>query len=187
MADRFFTTELPGKSNLLHFNVKCFLCLEMEPTLSSYFIYWFTNSFIRHLCAQWSEAKAGDALSRILQWLSSSPTLDCILSPWIQGKEIRPVIPKGNGPWIFIGRIDAEVGAPILWPPEMRNWHIGKNLGAGKDYRQEEKWWGMTEDEMVGWHHRFNGHESVQTPGDSKGQGSLGCCSPWHCRELDMV
>ena len=72
-------------------------------------------------------------------------------------KEIQPVHPTGNQPWIFIGRTDVEAETPILWPPDVKNWLIGKYPNAGKDWRQEEK--GMTEDEMVGWHHRLNGHE----------------------------
>ena len=69
-------------------------------------------------------------------------------------KEIKPVNPRGNQPQIFIGRTDAE--APILWPPDAKNWLIGKAPDAGKDWGQEEK--GTTEDEMAGWHHRLNGH-----------------------------
>ena len=92
-------------------------------------------------------------------------------------KEIKPVNPQGNQPWIVIGRTDVEAEAPILWPPDAKNWLIGKNPDAGKDWRQEEKW--MTEDEMVGWCHWLNGHEFEQTPGDSEGQESLVCCSPW--------
>ena len=72
-------------------------------------------------------------------------------------KEIQSVYPKRNQPWIFIARTDAEAETPILWPPDAKNWLIGKDPDAGKDWRQEEK--GMTEDEMVGWHHRINGHE----------------------------
>ena len=80
-------------------------------------------------------------------------TLECALAC----KEIQTVHPKGNQSWIFIGRTDAEIEAPILWPPDAKNWLIGKNPDAGKDWISEEK--GMTEDEMVGWHHRLNGHE----------------------------
>ena len=76
-------------------------------------------------------------------------TLDC--------KEIQPVHPKGNQSWIFIGRTDAEAETPILWPPDVKNWLIWKDPDAGKDWRWEEK--GTTEDQMVGWHHRHNGHE----------------------------
>jgi len=75
----------------------------------------------------------------------------------VLSKEIQPVHPKGNQPWIFIGKTDAEAEAPTLWPPDVKNWLIGKDPDGGKDWGQEEK--GMTEDEMVGWHHRLNGHE----------------------------
>ena len=84
---------------------------------------------------------------------------------------------KGNQPWIFTGRADAEAEAPILWPPDVKNWLIGKDPDAGKDWRQEEK--ETTEDELVGWHHRLDGHEFEQVPGAGDGQGSLACCSPW--------
>ena len=75
-------------------------------------------------------------------------------------KEIHPVNPKGNQSWIFTGRTDAE--APILWPPDVKNWLIGKDPDAGKDWRQEEK--GTTQGKMVGYHHWLNGHEFEQTP-----------------------
>ena len=91
-------------------------------------------------------------------------------------KEMKPVNPKGNEPWIFIGRTDAEFEAPILWPPDVKSWHTGKDPDAGKDWRQEEK--GTTEDEMAGWHYRLKGHEFEQTPGDGEGHSSLVCCSP---------
>ena len=100
-------------------------------------------------------------------------------------KAIKPVHPKGNQSWIVIGRTDAEAEAPILWPPDMKNWLLGKDPDAGKDQRQEEK--GMTEDEIVGWHHWLNGHEFEQAAGDGEGQGSLACYSPWGCKELDMT
>ena len=92
-------------------------------------------------------------------------------------KEIKPIKPKGNQPWIFIGRTDGEAEAPIIWPPDGKSQLIGKDPDAGRDWRQEEK--GMTEDEMVGWDHQLNGHEFEQAPGDGEGQGSLACCSPW--------
>jgi len=100
-------------------------------------------------------------------------------------KEIKPVNPKGNQSWIFIARTDAEAEAPILWPPDAKNWLIGKDPDAGKDWRQEEK--GMTEGEMVGWHHRLNGREFEQAWEVGDGQGSLACCTPWGCKELDMT
>ena len=94
-------------------------------------------------------------------------------------KDIKSVHPKGNQSCIVIGRTDAEAEAPILWPPDVKNWLIGKDPDAGKDGGQEEKQVSSPSiHEMVGWHHWFNGHEFEQNPGDSEGQGSLGCCSP---------
>ena len=100
-------------------------------------------------------------------------------------KEIKPVNPRGNQSWIFIGRTDAEGETPILWPPDVKNWLIGKDPDAGKDWRQEEK--GTTEDEMIGWHHRLDGYEFEQALGVSDGQGSLACCSPCSCKESDTT
>ena len=87
--------------------------------------------------------------------------------------------------WIFIGRTDAEAETPILWPPDAKNWLIGKDPDAGKDWRQEEK--GRTEDKMVRWHHWLDGHEFGWTPGVGDGQGSLACCSPWGHKESDTT
>ena len=99
-------------------------------------------------------------------------------------KEIQPVNPKGNQSWIFIRRTDAE--APILRPPDVKGQLIiRKDPDAGKFWRQEEK--GMTEHEMVGWHHWLTGHEFEQTLEDDEEQGSLECCNPWGCKELDMT
>ena len=98
----------------------------------------------------------------------------------LASKEIKPVSPKGNQPWIFIGRADTEAEASILWPPDVKSRLIGKDPDAGKDWRQEEK--GTTEDEMVGWHHRLHGHEFQQTRGDCKGQGNLTCCGLRGCK-----
>jgi len=89
-----------------------------------------------------------------------------LLSP-LDCKQIQPVNPKGNQSWTFIGRTDAEVEATVLWPPDVKNWLIGNDPDAGKDWRKEEK--GMTEDEMVGWHHQLNGHEFEQAPGIGDG------------------
>ena len=116
-------------------------------------------------------------------WCFWTVVLEKTLESPLDSKEIKPVNPKGNQSWIFIGRTDAE--APILWPPDAKNWLIGKDPDAGKDWRQGEK--GMTEDEMFGCHHWLNGHEFEQALGDGGGQGSLSCCSPWGCKELDMT
>ena len=101
----------------------------------------------------------------------------------MKGEE--PVHPKGNQSWMFIGRTDAEAEAPILWPPDTKNWLIGKDPDAGKDWGKEEK--GTTEDEMVWWHHWHNGHGFEQSPRDSGGQGTLVCCSQWGRKELDTT
>ena len=93
----------------------------------------------------------------------------------LDSKEIKPVNPKGNQSWIFIRRTDAEAEAPILWPPDAKNRLIGKDPDAGKDWRQEEK--GMTEDEMVGWHHWLDGHEFEQALEVGDGQESWACYS----------
>ena len=93
-------------------------------------------------------------------WISLERPLDC--------KEIKPVNPKGNQPWIFIGRTDAEAEVPVLWPSDVKNWLIGKDPDAGKDRRQEK---GRTEDEMIGWHHWFDEYEFEQASGDGERQG----------------
>ena len=113
----------------------------------------------------------------VLEKTLESP-LDC---------KIKPVSPKGNKSWMFNGRTDAEDEAPILWPPDMKNWLIWKDPDAGKDWGQEEK--GTTEDEMVGWHHWLDGHEFEQAPGFGDGpcQGSLACCSSWGHKESDVT
>ena len=96
-----------------------------------------------------------------------------------------PVNPKGNQSWIFIGRTDAEAETPLLLPPDVKNWLIGKDPDAGKDWKQEDK--GISEDELVRWHHWLDGHESEQALGVGDGQASLACCSPWGCKESDMT
>ena len=108
-------------------------------------------------------------------------TLECPLDC----KEIQPVHPKGNQSWIFIGRTDAEAEAPILWPPDVKNWLIGKDSDARKDCRWEEK--GTREDEMVRWHHWLNEHEFEQALGVGDWQGSLVCCSPWDRKDSDTT
>ena len=116
-------------------------------------------------------------------WCFWTVVLEKTLESLFDCKETKPVNLKGNQSWIFIGRADAE--APILWPPDAKNWVTGEDYGAGKDWRQEEK--GMTEDEMVGQQHWLNRHEFEQTLGVGDGQGSLVCCSPWGYKGLDMT
>ena len=101
------------------------------------------------------------------------------------GLQADPVSLTGSQSCIFIGRTDDETETPILWPPDSKNWLIGKDSDTGKDWRQEEKW--MTEGEMVGWNHQSNGHKFEQALGVGDGQGSLACCNPWCYKESDMT
>ena len=118
-------------------------------------------------------------------WFFWTAVLEKTLESSLDFEEIKPVNPKGNQPWIFIGRTDTEAEAPILWPSDEKSRLTGKDPDAVKDWGQEEK--RMTEDEMVGWHHWLNGGESEQTPGDSGGQGGLARCSPWGHKESDTT
>ena len=111
--------------------------------------------------------------------------LEKTLESPLDSKDIKPANPKGNQSWIFIGRTDVEAEAPILWPPDEKSWLIWKDPNAEKDWRQEEK--GMTEGEMVGWHHQLNDHEFEQALRVGDGEGSLACCSPWGLKELDST
>ena len=96
-------------------------------------------------------------------WCFWTVVLEKTLESPLDCKEIKPAHPKGNQSWIFLGRTDAEAEILILWPPDVKNWLLGKDPDAGNDWRQEEK--GMTEDEMVGWHHLLDGHKFEQTSG----------------------
>ena len=118
-------------------------------------------------------------------WCFWTMVLEKTLESPLDCKEIQPVYSKGDQSWVCIGRTDAEAETPIVWPPDAKTWLIGKDPDAGKDWRQEEK--GMTEDEMVGWHHRLNGHEFGWTPGVGDGQGGLACCSSWGRKESDTT
>ena len=99
-------------------------------------------------------------------------------------KEIKPVNRKGNQPWMFIGRTDAEAEAPILCPPDVETWLLRKDPDAGKDWRQEK---GTTEDEIVEWDHQLDGYEFEQAPGLGGGQGNLACCSRRGHKESDTT
>jgi len=117
-------------------------------------------------------------------WCFWTVVLEKTLESPLDCKEIQPVYPKGNQSSIFIGRTDAEAETPMLWPPDAKNWLIGKDPDAGKDWRQEK---GTTENEMVGWHHRLNGQEFKKALGVGDGQGGLACCSPWGRKESDKT
>jgi len=136
----------------------------------------------KYLILEWSIILVKSKLKKnqrfqvvVLKKTFESP-LDC--------KEIKLVNPKGSQPWIFIGRAGAEAEVPILWPPDVKSWLIGKDPDDGKDRRQEK---GTLEDEMVWQYHWLNGQEFEQTPGDGEEQGSLACCSPQGNKESDMA
>ena len=118
-------------------------------------------------------------------WCFWAVVLEKTLESSLDCKEIQPVHPKRNQPSIFIGRTVAEVEAPILWPPDVKNWLTGKDPDSGKDWRQEEKV--TIEDEMVGWHHQLDGHEFEQALEVDDGQGRLACCTPWGPKEWDTT
>ena len=126
-------------------------------------------------------------------WCFWTVVLGKTLESPLDCKEIQPVNPKGNQPWIFIGRTDAEAETPILWPPDAKRWLIGKDPDSGKDWGQEEK--GMTEDERRGWQRMrwldgitwLNGHGFGWTPGVGDGQGDLACCGSRGHKESDTT
>ena len=113
-------------------------------------------------------------------WCFWTVVLEKTLESTLDCKEIQPVHPKGDQSWVFIGRTDVQAETPILWPSDVKSWLIWKDPDVGKDWGQEEKW--ITEDEMVGWHHRLNGHEFGWTLGAGDGQGGLACCGSWGSR-----
>ena len=117
-------------------------------------------------------------------WCFWTVVLEKTLESPLDCKEIQLIHPKGNQSWMFIGRTDAEAEAPILWPLDVKNWLIGKDPDTGKDWRWEEK--GMTEDDMVVWHHWLDGHEFEQALRVGDEHGSLACCTPWGHKESDM-
>ena len=118
-------------------------------------------------------------------WCFWTVVLEKTLASSLDCKEIQPVHPKGYQSWVFIGRTDAEAETPILWPPHAKSWLIGKDSDDGRDWGQEEK--GTREDEMAGWHHQLDAHESEWIPGIGDGQGGLACCSSWGRKDSDMT
>ena len=129
-------------------------------------------------CESWTIKKA-----ELKNWCFWTVVLKKALESPLDCKEIQPVHPKGDQSWIFFGRNDADT--VILWPPDVKNRLTGKDPDSGKDWRWEEK--GTTENEMVGWHHQWGGHEFEQALGVGDGQGSLMCYSPWGHKESDAT
>ena len=140
--------------------------------------YGFSSSYVQ----LWELDHKGSALEN---WCFWTVVLEKTLESPLYCKEIQPVHPEGDQSWVFIGGSDVEAETPILWPPDVKSLLIWKDPDAGKDWKREEK--GMTEDEMAGWHHWLDGHESEWTPGVGDGQGGLACCSPWVCKESNTT
>ena len=140
--------------------------------------YGFSSSHVR----RWEWDSKEERVPK--NWCFWTVVLEESLESPLDSKEIKPVNPKGNQPWIFTERTDAEAEAPILWSLDVKRWLIGKDPDAGKDWRREK---GTTEDEMVGWHHWLNRHEFELAPRVGDGQGGLICCSLWGRKQLDMT
>ena len=119
-----------------------------------------------------------------LKVISYDTSVSKTLESPLDCKEVQQVHPKGDQSWVFFGRNDAEAETPILWPPHVKSWLIGKDLDAGRDWGQEKE---TTEDEMAGWHHWLDGHEFEWTLGVGDGQGGLACCDSWGYKESDMT
>ena len=126
-----------------------------------------------------------EEISVLKNWCFWTVVLEKTLESPLDCKEIQPVHSKGDQSWVFIGRTDAEAETPILWPPHVKSWLIGKDPDAGRDGGQEEK--GMTEDEMAGWHHWLNGHEFGWTLGVGDELRDLVCCDSWGRKEFDKT
>ena len=141
--------------------------------------FWGTTIHL-YGCESWTEE--GWTLKN---WCFWTVVLEKTLESPLNWKKTQPVNLKGNQPWIFFGRTEAEAETPFLWPPDAKNWLIRKDSDVGKDWRQEEKQ--LIKDVMVGWHQWLNGHEFEQALGIGDGQGSLVCCSPWDCKESDTT
>ena len=118
-------------------------------------------------------------------WCFWTVVLEKTLESPLDCKEIQPVHSKGDQPWVFFGRNDAEAETPVLWPPHAKSWLIGKDSDAGRDWGREEK--GTMEDEIAEWYHWLDGRESKWTPEVGDGQGGLACCDSWGRKESDMT
>ena len=141
--------------------------------------YGFSNSHIWMWELDYKESWA------LKNWCFRTVVLEKTLESPLDCKEIQPVHSEGDQCWVFIGRTDAEAETPVLWPPHVKSWLIGKDSDAGRDWGQEEK--GTTEDEMAGWHHQLCGHEFEWTPGVGDGQGGLAFCDSWGRKESDTT
>ena len=118
-------------------------------------------------------------------WCFWTVVLEKTLESPLDCNEIQPVHSKGNQFWVFFVRNDAKAETPVLWPPHVKSWLTGEDSDAGRDWGQKKN--RTTEDEMAGWHHGLDGHESEWTPGVGDGQGGLVCCNSWGRKESDTT
>ena len=161
-----FWTHLQGSWG--HKHICSFTEGLLKPPLHPH---WFYSKYTTFSWAHWlsflrkTQGRKGESLHfhRVCDWCFWTVVLEKTLESPLDCKEIQPVHPKGSQSWIFIGRTDAEAETSILWPPDAKNWLIGKDPDVGKDWRREEK--GKPEDEMIGWHHWLNWREFEQAPG----------------------
>ena len=133
--------------------------------------------------SDWSDLIWSELMPK--NWCFWTVLLEKTLESPLDCKEIQPVHSEGDQPWDFFGKNDAKAETPVLWPPHAKSWLIWKDPDAGRDWEQEEK--GTTEDEMAGWHHWLNGHESEWTLGVGDGQGGLAWCDSWGCKESNTT
>ena len=170
------------------------VCVTKIYTVGCFNSSWSKTESFSHPLSKRICARKGRFLTRYLialnktglkNWCFQTAVLKKIPESPLNCKRSNPVSPKRNKFWMFIRKTGAEAEAPILWPPTLRSWFIGKDPDSGKDWGQGEK--GATEDEMVGCYHQLNGHEFKQIPRDSEGQRSLSCYSPWGHKELDTT
>ena len=155
--------------------------LELNPKIIILWVYICYSFSCGHVWMWELDCEEGWALKNWCFWTVLEKTLE---SP-LDCKKIQPVHSEGDQPWDLFGRNDAEAETPVLWPPHVKSWLIGKDSDAGRDRGQEEK--GTTEDEMAGWHHWLDGRESGWTPGVGDGQGGLACCNSWGGKESDVT
>ena len=164
----------------------CFFCL---TSLSHFFVMLrISTVFIHSLKKTNKQKNFYFVLGYIWEpknWCFWTVVLEKTFESPLDGKETQSVHPKGDQSWVFFGRTDAKAETPILWPPHVKSWLIGKDPDAGRNWGQEEK--GTTEDEMAGWHHLLDGHEFEWTPGVGDGQGGLACCDSWSHKESDKT
>ena len=163
---------LKERSVLILFHIKGLLS-ESEKGLSSQG-HGFSSGHVWMCELDWEESWVPK------NWCFWTVVLEKTLESPLDYKEIQPVHSEGDRPWDFFGRNDAEAEILVLWPPHAKSWLIGKDSDAGRDWGQEEN--GTTEDEMAGWHHWLDGHESKWTLGVGVGQGGLVCCDSWGLR-----